>query len=76
VSYTVYMCYRPSDQGRWGAGSSMNEDLFRAYQGLALLGEKDEAVKELKRLIAAYGTEMEASTRKDYEKRLTEAKDW
>ena len=54
----------------------MNEDLFRAYQGLALLGEKDEAVKELKRLFAAYGTEMEASTRKDYEKRLAEAKDW
>jgi RNA polymerase sigma factor (sigma-70 family) len=74
VSHTVYMAYRPLDQGRWGVGSSMNEDLFRAYLGLTLLGEKDEAVKELKRLLATYGAEMEASTRKDYEKRLKAAK--
>ena len=51
------------------------ECLFRAYRGLALLGEKDEAVKALKRLLAAYGPEMEASTRKDYEKRLKAAED-
>jgi hypothetical protein len=76
LSHTVYMSYRPLEQGRWGVGSSMNHDLFWAYRGLALLGEKDEALKELQRLLAAYGSEMEASTRKDYEKRLAEAKDW
>jgi uncharacterized protein (TIGR03067 family) len=73
LSHTVYMAYRPSEQGRWAADSGINEDLFRAYDGLALLGEKDEALKELKRLLATYGAEMEASTRKDYEKRLKAA---
>jgi RNA polymerase sigma factor (sigma-70 family) len=74
LSHAVYMSYRPLDQGRRGGGSSLNENLFRAYDGLALLGEKEEAVKELQRLLTTYGAEMEASTRKDYEERLKAAK--
>jgi hypothetical protein len=50
--------------------------LFDAYRGLALLGEKDEAVKELNRLLAGYGPKWEPSVRKYYEKRLAEAKGW
>ncbi len=74
MSHTMYMSYRPLDQGRWGRGSSLNENLFRAYDALTLLGQKDEAVTELTRLLATYGAEMEASTRKDYEERLNAAK--
>jgi RNA polymerase sigma factor (sigma-70 family) len=58
------------------AGSAMLEDLFRAYQGLALLGYKDEAIKELERLLAAHGAKIEASFKKEYAERLTAAKDW
>jgi uncharacterized protein YbgA (DUF1722 family) len=54
----------------------MLEDLFRAYQGLALLGYKDEAIKELERLLAAHGAKIEASFKKEYAERLTAAKDW
>jgi RNA polymerase sigma factor (sigma-70 family) len=58
------------------AGSAMVEDLFRAYHGLALLGCKDEAIKELERLLAAHGAKIEASFKKEYAERLTAAKDW
>jgi hypothetical protein len=74
MSRTVYMCYRPKEEGRWGTDSGINDRLFRTYRGLALLGKKDEALKELKRLLEAYGSEMEESARKDFEKRLEEAK--
>jgi hypothetical protein len=52
----------------------MNQDLFRAYRGLTLLGKKNEAIKELNHLLTEYGAEMEESTRKDFEKSLAEAK--
>jgi RNA polymerase sigma factor (sigma-70 family) len=74
MSYTVYMAYRPKEQGRWAVGSAMNQDLFRAYRGLTLLGKKNEAIKELNHLLTEYGAEMEESTRKDFEKSLAEAK--
>ena len=61
----------------YGVGDSgMIEDLFRAYQGLALLGGKDVAIKELERLVADCGAKFEASTKKQYAERLKAAKDW
>jgi RNA polymerase sigma factor (sigma-70 family) len=57
-------------------GSQMLYDLFQAYHGLALLGGKDEAVKELERLVAAHGAKFEASSKKEYAERLKDAKDW
>jgi hypothetical protein len=54
----------------------MLEDLFRSYQGLALLGGKDEAVKELERLVADYGEKFDASAKKEYAERLKTAKEW
>jgi hypothetical protein len=55
-------------------GSAMLEDLFRSYQGLALLGEKDEAIKELERLFAAHGAKFEEHQKKEYAERLKAAK--
>ena len=52
----------------------MNTDLFRAYRGLTLLGRHREAVKELNRLFAAYGPEMDETRRKEFAKMLEEAK--
>lgn len=61
----------------YGVGDSgMIEDLFRAYQGLALLGEKEAAVKELERLVAAFGEKFEAGTKKEYGEKLKAAKGW
>ena len=72
MSYTVYMAYRPTNG--WAVGSGMNGDLFRAYRGLTLLGKKDEAIKELNRLLAEYGPEMDETRRKEFEQSLAEAK--
>jgi len=72
MSYTVYMAYRPTNG--WGVGSGMNADLFRAYRGLTLLGKKDEAVKELNRLLTEYGPKMDETKRKEFEQHLAEAK--
>lgn len=56
------------------SGSAMLENLFRSYQGLMLLGEKDEAIKELERLFAAHGAKFEESAKKEYAERLKAAK--
>jgi RNA polymerase sigma factor (sigma-70 family) len=58
------------------SGSSMLEDLFRAYRGLALSGEKDAALKELVRLGADYAPKFEKSYQKEFADRLKEAKGW
>jgi hypothetical protein len=76
IVYWLDLAYQPAPPVRWSADSALNEDLFRAYRRLALLGKKDDALKELTRLRDAYGVAMEADTKKDFEKRLTEAKDW
>jgi RNA polymerase sigma factor (sigma-70 family) len=55
-------------------GSQMLEDLFRSYQGLVLLGEKDAAIQELERLFAAHGAKFEESAKKEYAERLKAAK--
>ncbi len=57
-------------------GSSAVQDLFRAYQGMALLGHKKEALAELKRIYKQYGPKMEPGRRKEYEARLTAAATW
>jgi RNA polymerase sigma factor (sigma-70 family) len=58
------------------SGSSMLEDLFRAYQGLALLGHKNAALVELTLLEQRYGAQFEPSYRKEFADRLKVAKDW
>ena len=61
----------------YGVGDSgMIEDLFRAYRGLALLGGKQEAHKELERVIATYGEKFDAGAKKEYEEKLKAAKEW
>ena len=72
MSEEIHMAYRP--QGRSGVGSSMNEHLFRSYRALTLLGKHTEAVKELNRLFATYGSEMDETRRKEFEKMLEQAK--
>lgn len=60
----------------WGTGSSSPSDLFMAYQGLALLGRKQEALAELNALFAKYSQGMEPSTRREYEEHLQAAAVW
>ncbi len=63
--------------GTYGAGDSgLIEDLFRAYRGLALLGAKEEALKELERVLAAHGEKFDAGARKEYAEKLKAAKGW
>jgi hypothetical protein len=75
-SYWTYMSYRPLTEGRSGRYSSQDYYLFRAYQGLALLGAKDEALRELRRLYDAYSSEMEPGTRKEFQNCLEAADRW
>jgi hypothetical protein len=58
------------------ADSAMLTDLFRSYQGLALLGHKTAALEELTRLEVRYGAQFEPSYRKEFADRLKAAKDW
>lgn len=76
LSYWIYMSYRPIEQGRSGHGSSQIANLFQAYHGMSLLGQKQEALTELERLFRKYGQEIEGFTREDYEKLLKEAENW
>jgi hypothetical protein len=58
------------------AGSAMPEDLFRAYRGLALLGKKDETLKELERLDKNFGAKLDESDKKEFAERMKVAKKW
>jgi hypothetical protein len=71
------VCQDISDeQAQRPADYNIAADLFMAYHGLSLLGAKPEAIKELTRLLAEYGSKMEPNDRKEYEKRLKEASGW
>jgi hypothetical protein len=50
--------------------------LFEAYHGLALLGEKDAAVKELTRLYETYHSRMEVRSSEECKERLDKAAKW
>jgi hypothetical protein len=51
-------------------------DLFAAYHGLAMLGQKNEALANLKRIYREHGQTMEPHTRKEYEAKLSQAANW
>ncbi|MCK4789424.1 MAG: hypothetical protein KAV87_37120 [Desulfobacteraceae bacterium] len=76
LSYWIYMSYRPIEQGRSAKTSGQIYRLFRAYQGMALLGHKEQALGELNRLFQKYGKEMENGTRKEYKEWLQRASKW
>ncbi len=57
-------------------GSSAIQDLFKAYEGLALLGHKKEALAELKRIYEQQGAKMEPLRRKEYQAQLSAAATW
>jgi len=63
-------------QGRSSTGSHQEVTLFTAYHGMALLGKKQQALAELRRLLREYGKKMEDHSRKEYEKLLDNAKGW
>jgi hypothetical protein len=77
MKYTMEMTYRPSALGRWAEDSGHLYDVFLAYEGLALLGEKPAALEELQAMLKVYGSEMEPFIREEFGKRLESAqKDW
>jgi hypothetical protein len=76
LSYWIYMSYRPIEQGRSGTGSNQRVNLFKAYHGMALLGRKQQALTDLKRLLREYGKEMEDHSRKEYETLIKKAEGW
>ena len=57
-------------------GSMEIGDLFQAYQGMALLGDKKAAVDELTRIYDAYSGEMEAMSSQEFKERLDKAAKW
>jgi len=57
-------------------GSSAIQDLFKAYEGLAMLGHKKEALAELKRIYEQQGAKMEPLRRKEYQAQLSAAAAW
>jgi hypothetical protein len=46
------------------------------YQGMALLGEKEAAVKELERVYGVYEGKLDASERAEFERALEKARTW
>jgi len=69
-------CDHLSDVLPRSPASGAIQELFTAYQGLALLGHKKEALVELKRIYKEYGAKMEAHRRTEFEVRLAEAAKW
>jgi hypothetical protein len=57
-------------------GSNAIRNLFRAYEGMAMLGHKKEALAELKRIYEKHGVKMEPATKAEYEKQLSAAATW
>ena len=57
-------------------GSSATQKLFTAYQGLALLGQKKEALAELNQIYKEFRPKMEPHRKKEFEERLGEAAKW
>ena len=64
-----HLSYRLPDSGKL-------HDLFAAYRGLAMLGQKKEALAELNRIYKEFGPKMEAYTKRDYEAELSNAAGW
>lgn len=76
MSDRIYNSYRPLEQGRSGGCSMLIYNLFKAYQGMALLGYKEQALAELQRLWNEYGKEMDACNQKEYSDNLKAARLW
>jgi hypothetical protein len=57
-------------------GSAAVRDLFSAYHGLALLGQKKEALAESNRIYKEASPRMEPLRKKEFEERLAEAAKW
>jgi hypothetical protein len=57
-------------------GSNAIRNLFRAYEGMAMLGHKKEALAELKRIYEKHGAKMEPATKAEYKKQLSAAATW
>ena len=56
--------------------SGATRDLFRAYEGLALLGHKKEALAELERIYEKEKARMEPLRKKEFEQQLAAAEKW
>ena len=62
---------------KYGVVGSMDiQTLFEAYQGRALLGEKSQALRELKELRNQVPRTLESSSAGEYQRRLKEAAHW
>lgn len=76
LSYWIYMSYRPVEEGRSGVGSGQISTLFKAYQALARLGFKEEAISHLEEIKMKYLKEMELSFQEEFLDRLQKATGW
>lgn len=73
----ITYCMGPVEQCHFGESFSTEfESLFQAYQGLAALGAKDDALRQLKEVYERYGEKMDPSSREEYEARLGAAANW
>lgn len=76
LSYSLYMSYRPLNEGRSGHGSTQLLDLFKAHHALASLGFKPEALSRLQELKVKYYGEMDPSTQQEFVRNFEAAEKW
>jgi hypothetical protein len=76
LSYWLRMAYRPIEEGRSGTWSGQIATLFKAYEALARLGFKEEALFHLAELKTQCLMEMEPSNQEDYQTSLKRAVSW
>jgi hypothetical protein len=61
---------------RWQVGSGGPEHLFEAFHGLALLGEKEDALRQLQSVYDNHRNAMEPARQKEFQERLDQARRW
>jgi hypothetical protein len=69
-------CDHLSDVLPRSPGSSAVQELFTAFEGLALLGHKKDALAELNHIYSEFRPRMEILRKKEFEERLSEAEKW
>lgn len=76
LGHVLKICNHLAEPVRWPNQHANVSNLFKAYQGWALLGDKDAALTKLRELHADYSGKMDQSVRDEYNKRLGAAEKW
>lgn len=76
ITQEVLAAYPPRDVNRSSCYSEQLRDLFRPFHGLALLGRKTEALRQLQRIYGICAPRMHRSTRQHFDRYLFEARHW